>query len=103
MYGFSPLLERVTERWLQEVKLFLEVLIYQKNVCRLTARQFCFHFKFFSLYHHDITEMVNKYDASSDNTEEDGERDGAAKAIDRFKYFMKENISVEKLNILFQV
>ena len=47
--------------------------------------------------------MVNKYDASSDNTEGDGERDGAAKAIDRFKYFMKENISVEKLNILFQV
>ena len=74
-----------------------------KNVCRLTARKFCFHFKFFSLYHHDITEVVKKYDASSDNTEEDGERDGAAKAIDRFKYFMKEDISVEKLNILFQV
>ena len=47
--------------------------------------------------------MVNKYDASSDNTEGDGERDGTAKAIDRLNCLMKENIFVEKLNILFQV
>ena len=51
---------------------------------------------------HDVTKLVNEHEVASDVTEEYDEKGEATEVKDRLEYFMNENISVDKLEIIFQ-